>query len=239
MIAEKISPDVILWDYDGTLVDSAKKNITITKEILKVVAPHLKEENLPCYLQNEIAYHEANHKAKNWQELYKNYYGLTEDETKKAGTLWTKYQLENKTPVKFFAGILNVLKKLKNIPHGICSQNSSENICKELEQNGSKNYFRSVIGYDDIKDGEQKPSPVSGIKCLQQIFKKIENKTIVYIGDHESDVIFARNLSNELPKYNNIYSVAVTYSGANISDWKNKPDFIISSPLEIISFISL
>ena len=33
--------DAILWDYDGTLVNSVPKNIDITKNILSIVAPHL------------------------------------------------------------------------------------------------------------------------------------------------------------------------------------------------------
>ncbi len=56
--------DAILWDYDGTIVNSVPKNIDITKSILSRVAPHLAGDNLPRYLQSESAYHEANHAAK-------------------------------------------------------------------------------------------------------------------------------------------------------------------------------
>jgi len=236
LFTEKIHPDVILWDYDGTLVDSAKKNIKITKEILKVVAPHLTGNNLPFSLLTEPAYHEANHKAENWQDLYKNFYGLNEAETLQAGSLWTKYQLESKTPVKFFDGIKEVLNELSHVSHGICSQNSSKNILKELKGNDLDKFFKAVIGYDDLAEGEQKPSPKSGILCLEKIFDIIKNKTILYFGDHESDVLFARNLSSELHLSNKVYSAAVTYSGADISNWKVSPDFIFPSPTDITSF---
>lgn len=59
----------VLWDYDGTLVNSVPKNIDITKTILSIVAPRLSGASLPKYLLSEDAYHEANHEAKNWQEL--------------------------------------------------------------------------------------------------------------------------------------------------------------------------
>lgn len=36
--------DAILRDFDGTMVDSARKNIATTRSILSVVAPHLSGE---------------------------------------------------------------------------------------------------------------------------------------------------------------------------------------------------
>ncbi len=69
--------DAILWDYDGTIVNSVPKNIDITKSILSVVAPHLTGDSLPKYLLSEANYQVANHQAQNWQDLYVNFYGLT------------------------------------------------------------------------------------------------------------------------------------------------------------------
>lgn len=79
--------DAILWDYDGTLVNSVPKNIDITKNILAEVAPHLTGDNLPRYLRSEADYHYANHAAKNWQALYVYYYGLSQAEMLQAGSL--------------------------------------------------------------------------------------------------------------------------------------------------------
>ena len=72
--------DAILWDYDGTLVNSAPKNISITKDILSEVAPHLSGNNLPEHLKSESRYHDANHAAKNWRDLYISFLGLTHEE---------------------------------------------------------------------------------------------------------------------------------------------------------------
>ncbi|MGC3833651.1 hypothetical protein ACPSKX_04880 [Moritella viscosa] len=80
--------DAILWDYDGTLVNSVPKNMDITKAILSIVVPHLTGDNLPKYLLSEDLYHEANHGAKNWQDLYVDYYGLSHDEMIRAGSMW-------------------------------------------------------------------------------------------------------------------------------------------------------
>jgi N-acetyl-D-muramate 6-phosphate phosphatase len=232
-----MKPDIILWDYDGTLVNSVPKNIDITKQILSDVAPRLSGENLPVHLKTEENYHIANHKAKNWQDLYMNYYGLSEDETQYAGSLWTKYQLRNLTPVELFPGIKQVIKQLE-VPQGICSQNSTENIRQLLEKNELLDQFNAIVGYDDIPNNMQKPLGFSGIKCINQILKNPANKVVIYIGDHEGDVEFARNIAKELDQSNQVVSIAVTYSGADIQSWSFKPDLEISSPTQLLKFVN-
>ncbi len=229
--------DAVLWDYDGTLVNSVPKNIEITKQILAKVAPRLSGNDVPKYLQNETEYHYANHAAKNWQDLYKNFYGLSEYETNAAGKLWTEFQLKNTTPVELFPKIKDTVIRL-NCPQGICSQNSARNIKLVLEKNSLIEKFKAIIGYDDIPENAQKPSPVSGIICLGKIFGEIRNKTIFYVGDHEGDVQFARNIESELDHTNKVISVVVKYSGANTSSWTHQPDYKIDSPTELLHIIS-
>jgi len=60
---------------------------------------NLYNDNRPEHLKSEDEYHIANHQSKNWQDLYIKYYGMTENEMLKAGTLWTEHQLKNNTPV--------------------------------------------------------------------------------------------------------------------------------------------
>lgn len=229
--------DVVLWDYDGTLVNSIPKNIDITKQILDVVAPRLTGENLPNFLKSEELYHTANHKSINWQDLYVNYYGMTESEMLDAGSLWTEYQLKNQTPVELFSEIRQTINQIY-LPQGICSQNSSENIFRILEKNNLAHKFNSIIGYDDIPSREQKPAAYSGIKCLGQIFEIITNKTIVYIGDHEADVLFARNIENDLGNGSKVIAITAKYSGAETKCWMYKPDFEINSPIELLGIIN-
>ena len=226
----------ILWDYDGTLVNSVPKNIAITQQILLEVAPRLTGDNLPDYLKNEKLYHIANHQSKNWQDLYLNYYKMTEKEMLRAGALWTKYQLENRTAVELFPGIKESINQIE-LPMGICSQNSSENIYQLLKQNNIHDKFTSVIGYDDIPANAQKPNPFSGLKCLEQIFKDTRGKLIFYIGDHEGDVQFAKNMELELGGKSKVLTVIVKYSGADTSSWIYQPDFEINNPLDLLKII--
>lgn len=229
--------NAILWDYDGTLANSVPKNIDITKQILAKVAPRLTGDSLPQYLKNEEAYHVANHQSKNWQDLYLNYYGMSESEMLEAGALWTEYQLKNTTPIELFVGIKQIINQIE-LPQGICSQNSSQNIKKVLEQNFLAHKFHAVIGYDDIPSNNQKPNPYSGLKCIERIFGNIHDKNIFYIGDHEGDVEFARNIEKELNGQSRVISIVAKYSGAETSSWKYKADFEIDKPFEVIKILN-
>lgn len=225
--------DAILWDYDGTIVNSVPKNIDITKTILSIVAPHLTGDHLPQCLKSETEYHQVNHAAKNWQELYVKYYGMSEAEMLAAGALWAEHQLRNTTPVTLFAGMGDAVRGLSSVPHGICSQNSSKNILNVLSEAQVDSYFKAIIGYDDVSGSCQKPSPEGGVMCVEQLFKHPENKVIMYVGDHEADVQFARNLQSALGQQSTVISVAAAYSGAIPESWDVKPDYIIRSPTEL------
>ena len=63
----------IVWDYDGTIINSAKKNIEVTIEVLKHFDRDI-EKHLPKALTSYNNYQEANHKYANWQDLYLNEY---------------------------------------------------------------------------------------------------------------------------------------------------------------------
>ncbi|WP_429100401.1 HAD family hydrolase [Aeromonas veronii] len=229
--------DAILWDYDGTLVNSVPKNIDITKQILAEVAPHLTGEHLPRYLRSEAEYHHANHAAKNWQALYMDYYGLSRDEMVLAGSLWAKHQEMNRTEVLFFAGLEAVIDHFSAIPHGICSQNSQKNIRRVLELHGVNSLFKAVVGYDDVPGQQQKPHPFGGLKCLESIFGPARCQSLIYIGDHEADVQFARHLQAALGEQSRVISVAVAYSRATPERWEHQPDHIARDVEDLLPIV--
>lgn len=229
--------DAILWDYDGTLVNSVPKNIDITKAILSIVAPRLTGEHLPKYLRDEDSYHEANHGAKNWQELYVDYYGLTHDEMIIAGSMWAEHQEKNKTEVTLFDGIKDVVDKFSQLPHGICSQNSQNNIRSVLKNNGIDAPFKAIVGYDDVSNGNQKPHAFGGIKCVESIFGHTDSQLLMYIGDHEADTKFARNLQTALGDSTRVISVAAGYSRSEPELWEFQPDYTAHTVEDLFSII--
>ncbi|WP_394494289.1 HAD family hydrolase [Shewanella sp. ENK2] len=229
--------DAILWDYDGTLVNSVPKNIDITKAILSIVAPHLTGDNLPQYLLTEALYHEANHGAKNWQQLYVDYYGLTEKEMLQAGSMWAEYQERNETEVMLFDGIKDVVQEFSHYHHGICSQNSQKNIRRVLNNNDIGAPFKAIVGYDDVSSGNQKPHPFGGVKCVESILGHTDSELLMYIGDHEADAKFARNLQVALGNNAKVISVAAAYSQSEPRSWSVKPDYIARNVEDLMSII--
>ncbi len=229
-----IKVDAILWDFDGTLANSTAKNIAITKQILARVAPRLTGDSLPRSLQSEADYHIANHGADHWRDLYRDFFGMNNDEIELAGPLWETYQMLDKTGVTLFDGVPDAVARLSHFPQGICSANASRNITQVLDEFGIASSFQSVIGYEDLPHHQQKPAPDGGLKCLQEIFGHTQGKTIIYIGDHVADVMFARGMAERLGPSNTVISVAVTYSGANPDHWNEQPDEVIEHPSDLL-----
>lgn len=237
-INQIINPDAVLWDFDGTLADSAAKNISITRQILARVAPRLTGTNLPRYLQNETDYHFANHGADNWRDLYREFFGMTPDEIESAGPLWESYQMLDKTRVTLFDGVVETIGQLSTFPQGICSANATRKIRQVLQEYGINSAFTSVIGYEDLPHDHQKPAPDGGLKCLQEIFGETHDKTIIYVGDHIADVLFARGLGERLGPSNTVISVVITHSGANPDQWREQPDIVLETPSQLAALIT-
>lgn len=233
-----IKTDAVLWDFDGTLANSSAKNMAITRQILARVAPRLTGENLPRYLQNEADYHFANHNADHWRDLYRDFFGMTPDEIESAGPLWETHQMLDNTAVTLFDGVADTVRRMSHFPQGICSANATRNIRQVLDEHGISSVFNSVIGYEDLPHHHQKPAPDGGLKCLEEIFGDTQGKTIVYVGDHIADVLFARALGERLGPSNKVISVVITHSGANPAQWRAQPDEVIEKPSDLLRSIS-
>jgi len=233
-----VKVDAVLWDFDGTLADSAAKNIAITKQILNQVAPRLTGDGLPRSLASEADYHIANHAADHWRDLYRDFFGMTNAEIESAGPLWETHQMLDKTAVTLFDGVAETIGRLSHLPQGICSANATSNIRQVLIEHGINSAFQSVIGYEDLPHHHQKPAPDGGLKCLQEIFESMHGKTIIYVGDHIADVLFARALGERLGPSSTVISVVVTHSGANPHKWREQPDRVIENTSDLSAWIT-
>jgi len=235
-LRNRINADAILWDFDGTLADSAAKNITITRQILEKVAPELTGDRLPRWLRSIADYQRAIHDTENWRDLYREFFGMTEADIRTAGPMWQTYQDQDDTEVNLFDGVLETIGKLADRPLGVSSANSSKNIRRVLAEHGIEDAFRSIVGYERYSPEKQKPAADPGLECLRAVLPDARGKTIVYVGDHIADVIFAKNINARLHPSCRVISVIVTYSGANPENWRQQPDAVISHPSEILEF---
>lgn len=232
-----LKADAVLWDFDGTLADTAAKNVAISKQILALVAPRLTGENLPPCLRDDDLYHAAIHDVIDWRELYRDYFGMTPDEIEQAGPMWEPYQMSDRTPVTLFEGIRETVIRLHPLPQGICSANATRNILQVIANNGIDSYFSSVVGYERLPEHHQKPAAEGGFRCLQEIFGDPGGKSVLHVGDHIADVLFARALAERLGPNSQAVSVIVAHSGAKPGKWRERPDVVIESPLELLDLL--
>lgn len=230
----------ILWDYDGTLADSSKKNIEVTIEILRRFIPDV-DENVPEALASRTSYQDAYGKMSDWKELYRTCYGLDDEQVKAAGAMWSEAQLSNKTFSDIFSGVPEMLAALAPIPMGVCSQNGAEVIRHSLEHHGILKYFGAVVGYDEVPFDGQKPAPDAFFVCLDRLGIKNRGCRFIYVGDHSVDVAFGKNAETELKKSfpaAEVICVAVHHPGLYADDDPRfAPDFTANNSEQLFAVL--
>ena len=229
----------IIWDYDGTLVDSRQKNLNVSR---KIVSKILKGDptEIPA-LSSLSNYHQAHIKATNWREFYKESFEFDENQTDDAGRMWTGYQLEDQTPIPLIDGVEKAIISLRRFPQGIVSQNSRSIIANYLEDNNLLSYFDEIIGYEQVDLKRQKPYPDGLLMCIERLMDS-RTGNVLYVGDHETDVQCALNANNILSENKaeiKIISVGAFY-GFNVdtSGWSVLPDYQIQNAADIKSIVN-
>ena len=228
---------IIIWDYDGTLVDSRQKNLNVTRRIIKRVtgkSPDLYPvlESIDTYIPTIISF-------KNWRDFYADSFGLDERQIDRAGILWTEEQLADETESPLIYGIREVIEHYAEYKQGIVSQNSKSMIKENLEKYSISSFFDVVIGYEEVGLGEQKPNPeglLAAINCLDAN----KGSTIFYIGDQDSDVECAINTKSILKdKDVEIFSIYLNPFGIPFSHEKLsfKPNYEIYDAVQLKEII--
>lgn len=182
-------PAAILWDYDGTLVDSAVKNRAVTIELLRRFDADI-EQHLPPALQSLDAYRRAQLRWPDWRQLWGQGFGLDAAQVAQVGQLWAAAQQADPLQPPLFCGLRQVLPQLAaQAPMGICSRNSREHIAQTLHRYGVAPCFGAIVGWQQLPPSQQKPHPAGFLACLRQL--GVEKGPVVSIGDSPLDVQFA------------------------------------------------
>jgi HAD superfamily hydrolase (TIGR01549 family) len=236
--AKELRMKALFWDFDGTLVDSRLRNYEVTKKIIRDSTT--KDILTIPFLQSFENYKKGIAEYSNWRDIYQSGFNLSAEETDVIGQLWTDFQLRDDTHAPLFEGLEDVLTTFKNSTNVIISQNAKQNIIQILDENKITEYFDRIVGFEEVGIREQKPDPSGFLKCIKEL-SLTNNVTIYYIGDHETDVVFAKN-TFEILKANNststIISIGVFYGNdQSVSDWKVKPDFVALSPVDLLDII--
>ena len=228
----------IIWDYDGTLVDSREKNLHVTRRIVERVTG-IDPTKFPA-LQTLENYALNNRASRNWRDLYTKTFGLTEEQTDEAGRLWSEYQLNDVTPTPMFIGIQEALAALQRLPHGIVSQNSRGAIVRVLKENALLHLFHTVIGYEEVDLRLQKPDPTGLLMCIEQLTRWRQG-TVLYVGDHETDIECAVNTNHELKQRGlgiHVVSIGASYSSDDgFPGWNSRPEYEAKAVKDLLDIV--
>ena len=233
----------VIWDFDGTLVDSRIKNLAVTRTILERILGPGAAEIKP--LRGVDAYDSATRRARHWRDLYVREFGLSPEVTEHAGRLWEEAQLEDPTPWPFFDGVPEALSDLSGVPQGVVSQNSTSMIEKALDMANLRGFFGSIIGHESVALDKQKPHPEGLFQCLRhlQVSETSDREEIVlFVGDHEVDMSCAREANRQLEAQESrlrVRSVGAFYGALSATDpWSSQPDHAAHHPQDISRLVA-
>ena len=204
--------NLIIFDYDGVLVDSFELNKRIYKDLSV-------EFNLD--LPNNSDYYRELWEL-DWRETMKKLGLSTKEDFEKNYIIYSNGLKKYGSMVKPYDDIPEVLKSLsKKYKLAVVSHNFRDEIKNKLKEFNLLQFFDVTYG---AEDGELKPSPDMLIKCMKKL--NIKPKNTSFIGDMDGDI-----QSGRAAKLGKI--IAVTY-GFHLKNKLMDADIIIDNPIDLI-----
>lgn len=171
---------LVMFDWDGTIVDGLSLNYEIYKEITKRLGKRMPES--PQAL--------ARLTDGKWEEIYYNLGIRTEEEVKKATEIYSELFERFKDEFELFPGITRVLSSLKGrgIKIAIISNCRKPLMNMLIDRLGVSKYMDFIVSYEDT--GKVKPEPDQIHFCLEKL--NVKPKEAVFVGDMMNDITAAR-----------------------------------------------
>jgi HAD superfamily hydrolase (TIGR01662 family) len=171
MTDSKLSIKTLLFDWDGTLADSAG---------LGLLAFQKSFAELGVAFPLDI--YEANY-SPNWYATYEAL-GLPREQWQSADDLWLKHYGQHTAPL--IEGVAETLLDLnaKGYRLGVVTSGSESRVCREIEQSALRNVFQAVICNEHIVN--KKPHP----EALELAIRRLGSTTSesCYVGDAPEDI---------------------------------------------------
>jgi len=181
----KVQPTAVIWDLDGTLVDSAP-------DLASALNAVLDKRGFFTLTTDEVRPMIGNGVPKLVERGF-NAVGMRPDQAQLDGLVAMfveEYRACATQHTRPYPGIVEVLEDIRgmNIPMGICT-NKPESFTRQiLEGLGLNVYFSSVVGGDTT--GKRKPDPEPVFACLRGLVA--EPALSLMIGDSVHDVRAAK-----------------------------------------------
>jgi len=203
----------IIFDLDGTLIDSKEAHFRAFREVgIKLAKNALTAEQFKkWYFPNYLSI---------WKNL-----GIDEKDWMKANEIWQKYYHSHENP-KLFSNVREILAYLKSkgCKIALVTSGNEKRVSSDLEREKIKNFFNVIVCEDGFKRHELKPAPNQLLVALEKLDEDANNA--VYIGDTPTDVMTGRNAKME--------TIAITTGFGLLENIKEaNPDVIINSLEEL------
>ena len=172
--------DAIVFDWDGTLVDSL---------------PAIYEANLRVLEEYGIAFDEARYRAAylpDWRVMYQRL-GLAEEHVEAAGARWLDLY-GGTDAAALLPGVTESLQRLSDAGFvmGLVTAGDSAVVERQLERFGIGHHLPvRVFGDDDVPT---KPHPEPLLLALRQLDRAERVRTARYVGDAPDDMRMARTV---------------------------------------------
>jgi HAD superfamily hydrolase (TIGR01549 family) len=205
MTCETSLISAMLFDWDGTVVDSAQLGLVAFQKSFAALGLEFHE---PTY---QTAY------SPNWYSIYEKM-GVPKDKWETADELWLHHYGEQ--TAKLIAGVDVTLSELRANGYrmGVVSSGTDSRVKREMEQLGLTSFFEVVICNEHMVN--KKPHPEGLETAMQQL--QLTQEQICYVGDSPEDI--------EMGKRANVLTVGVRSSYP--TSWKlqsAEPDIYLES----------
>lgn len=211
--------DIIFFDLDGTIVDSAPGILESVKyALLYFGIEEEDEEKLNVFIGPPLF------------DAFSKYYNMNKEDADLAVEKYRENYNNNKAMEKFtvYGGVPEMLKKLKDEGFTICLATAKPLLFaqKILDKADLSKYF-DIINGASFDESKRTKTAVIANTIEKSNFKK---EKILMVGDRENDVTGAKN--------NGISVLGVTYGYGDKKELKDAGCFdIVSSPEEVTEFI--
>jgi len=210
--------DLLLFDFDGTLVDTSKS-------IVNAVNYSLRELSFPLRTSDEI----ISYVGHGLRYLLKNVSAVDDELViDKAVSTYHDYYAQHAHAESFlYPHVIEVLDFFRTKKIAIVSNKTAASVSDLLKGLRIDHFFSDVIGGDDPQCKKPEACPIDKIVCRHAIKKE----NVIMVGDMSVDVMAGKNAG--------ILTCGVMYGMGNRQELiAADPDHVIDDLLELKSIIS-
>ncbi len=203
------SVTTLLFDWDGTLVDSAQLGLTAFEQSFAALGVAFDHE-VYCAVYSP-----------NWYSVYEAM-GLPKDKWQRADELWTQHYGEQTAQLVEGANETITDLQKKGYRLGIVSSGNGPRVSREITNLGLEGVFEVVLCHEQMEN--RKPHP-EGLETAMRLLNSLPEESC-YLGDSPEDI--------EMGKRAGLLTVGV--QSAYPTNWKLRsasPDIYIQSLTEL------